>query len=182
MLNSVLLLAAEEGGHHENGYQLPGDIQEVYYGTAAFLIVVALIFWKAGPAIRKAINGRTERIKGELDQAAGARSEAEQALSAATSELPDTDAEAERIRTEAQATAESLKVDLVAKAEAEAEAIRARGAADVEAMKAQAQSELQVEVAEVARQAAEEAVTQSLDSATQAELIDDYINQVGQLS
>ncbi len=181
MLNSVLLLAAEEGVHHDNGYQLPGDINEVYYGTAAFLLVIALIVWKGAPAIRKAIDGRTSRIASELNEAADARADARKALDATTSSLPDTDAEAARIRSEAESTAESLKVDLVAKAEAEAEAIRARGVADVESMKAQAQSELQAEVAIVARRAAEQAVTESLDAATQGELIDDYISQVSRL-
>ncbi len=181
MLNSLLLVAAEEGVHHDNGVHLPGDINEVYYGTAAFLIVLALLMWKALPAVEKMIKGRTARIEDELNQAAGVRAEAEQALDSTNAELPDVDAERERIRTEAQSTAQGLKADLVAKAEAEAEAIRARGAADVETMKAQAQSELQAEVADVARRAASEAVEQSLDNDTQSQLIDEYINQVSQL-
>lgn len=165
----------------ENGYHLPPDINEVYWGTAAFLIVIGLGWWKAGPAIRKMMEGRTTRIQTELDEAAAARASAESQLTSASADLPDPTVEADRIRREAGETAERLRADIVAKAEVEAEAIRARGQADVASARASAQADLQAEVARVAREAATEAVSNSLDAPTHGSLIDDYINQVGRL-
>ncbi len=49
------LLASEEGG---NGFWLPHDINEVYWGTLAFLIIAGLLYAKAWPAIKTALAAR----------------------------------------------------------------------------------------------------------------------------
>ncbi len=165
-----------------NGVQLASDIREVVWGSLAFFVLLALVVWKAGPAIKAAMTGRTERIRNELDAARAERDAAEAALTESTADLPDVGAEEDRIRAEAQETAARLKVDLKAKAEADAEAIRTRGAVDVETMKRQALGDLQEEVARVTRSATETVVTESLDDAAHSDLIETYINQVGRLS
>ena len=101
----LTILAAEA----PNGKHLAGDLNEVYWGSAAFFVLMALLVWKAGPAIKKAMAGRTERIRRELADAKAARDEAEAALSVSTADLPDVDAEADRIRTEADETAARLR-------------------------------------------------------------------------
>lgn len=163
-----------------NGVHLAGDINEVIWGSIAFFVLMALIIWKAGPAIKKMVTGRTERIRAELAEAQAQRAEAEAALTASTADLPDVSAEEDRIRTEATETAAQLKVDLKAKAEADAAALKARAAADVETMKRQALADIQAEVAEITRSATEVVVTEQLDAASQSQLIENYINQVGQ--
>ncbi len=168
--------------HHENGVHLAGDMKEVYWGSSAFIVLVALIAWKFGPAIKKMVASRPERIQAELEAAKAARTEAETALNASTADLPDVGAEEVRIRDEALETASRLKVDMVAKAEADAEALKTRGVADVANMKRQALTDLQDEVATITRDATEAIVTEGLDEAAHAELIENYINQVGQLS
>ncbi len=175
---SFINLLAAEG----NGYHLAHDIKEVYWGSAAFFIVVGLIWWKGAPAIRRALASRTERIEAELAEARSRREAAEAALSASTSELPDLGAEEARIRAEAEETATRLKADLIAKAEAEAEAVRERGKVDVANRKRQARADLQAEIAEAARRAAEDMVRTDLDAGAQSDLIDAYINEVGQMS
>ncbi len=162
-----------------NGRQIAADINEVIWGSLAFFVLVALIAWKAGPAIKGMINGRTERIRNELESAKAERSEAEASLSASQAELPDISAEESRIRAEASETAERLKVDLVNKANADAEALKARANADVENMKRQALADLRSDVAGLTRDAAEAVVNESLDDTAHSELIDTYINQVG---
>lgn len=173
----MLNLFAAEG---PNGLQLASDINEVIWGSIAFFVLIGLIVWKAGPAIKGMITGRTERIESELETARAERAEAEAALSASTADLPDVSAEEDRIRAEAQETAERLKVDLKAKAESDAAALRSRGTADVETMKRQAMADIQEEVARVARDATEVVVSESLDDSAHADLIDAYINQVSQ--
>ncbi len=178
----LAIFAAEGGVHHENGVHLAGDTNEVIWGSIAFFVLIGLIIWKGGPAIKKMFNSRTERIRAELADAQAQRAEAEAALSASTSDLPDVSAEEARIRAEATETASQLKVDLKAKAEADAAALVERAGADVENMKRQAMADLQAEVAGITRNATEEVVAASLDDAAQADLIENYITQVGQLS
>lgn len=175
----MLNLLAAEG---PNGVHLASDMREVVWGSLAFFVLVAVIVWKAGPAIKGMITGRTDRIRGELDAARAERDAAEAALTESTADLPDVGAEEDRIRSEAQETAARLKVDLKAKAESDAAAIRTRGTADVETMKRQALGDLQEEVARVTRSATESVVTDSLDDAAHSDLIETYINQVGRLS
>ncbi|MDH3300151.1 MAG: hypothetical protein OES24_06555 [Acidimicrobiia bacterium] len=174
---SFINLLAAEG----NGYHFAHDIKEVYWGSAAFFIVVGLVWWKAAPAIRKGLASRTERIEAELAEARSRREAAEAALNASTSELPDLSAEETRIRAEAEETAARLKADLIAKAEAEAEGVRERGKADVANRKRQARADVQAEIADAARRAAEDMVRSDLDADAQADLIDAYINQVRQM-
>ena len=164
-----------------NGVHIPADVNEVYWGSVAFFVVVGLIWWKARPLIVEALKDRTARIETELEEAKAARTDAEAALQASSADLPDVSAEEARIRAEAEATAEKLKADLVAKAEAEAEAIRERGRADVENRRRQARADLSAEVARLTRTSAEAVVRQGLDGGSQADLIDNYINQVGDI-
>lgn len=164
-----------------NGLQLAGDINEVYWGSAAFFVLVALIWWKAGPAIKKMVTGRTERIRAELAAAETERAEAEAALNASTADLPDVSSEEARIRSEAQETAARLKIDMVDKAHADAQALKDRAVADVENMTRQAMADLQSEVASLTRNATEAVVTDSLDEAAHGNLIENYIAKVGEL-
>lgn len=165
-----------------NGRHLAGDRNEIYWGTAAFLVVMALIIWKALPLMKEALQARTAKIEAELTNAKAARAEAEQALNASSAELPDVSVEEAKIRSEATATAAKLKEDLFAKAEAEAEAVRERGRSDVVNRKRQAQADLAAEISTMTRDSAEALVKEGLDGGSQSELIESYINQVGQMS
>ncbi len=177
-MHIVYQLAAEG----PNGKHWPADINEVYWGTAAFLIIAGLAVWRGGPLITQAMRDRTAGIEAELADARAAREEAEQALVESSDSLPDVSVEEDRIRSEARTTAEKLKDDLVAKAEAEAEAIRERGRADVENRKRQARADLTAEVSRMTRTSAEAVVREGLDGSSQTDLIEGYINQVSQLS
>ncbi|MGI9595131.1 MAG: hypothetical protein ACR2QK_03165 [Acidimicrobiales bacterium] len=177
---SLYLLAAEE--HHENGVHLAGDTNEIIWGSIAFFIVAGLLAWKVLPLITKAMHDRTARIEAELADAKAARAEAERALTASSAELPDAGTEEANIRREAHATAAKLKEDLVARAEAEAEAVRDRGRNDVVTRKRQAQADLLAEISAMTRNTAEAVVLDGLDGSSQSDLIENYINQVSQMS
>lgn len=171
----LALLAAEEG----NGYWLPHDINEVIWGTLAFAIVFGLLIWKAGPAIKTALAARPARIKEELDTAAAARSTAEKSFADVKAALADSDKEAARIVEEARETAARLTTDYAARGDAEAATIRERGAIEIAAARRQAQADLVGEVTRIAAGAAERVVESNMTDATQQQLIDDYIGQLG---
>lgn len=165
-----------EGG---NGPWLPHDLNEVWWGTAAFLIVMGLLVWKAGPMIKAALQARPERIEAELNAASAARAEGEQKLAEVKNALADSDKEAARIIAEARETAVRVGEETVARAEAEAAAIRERGQAEIAAARRQAQADLTAEISRLALGAAERVVAENLNDETQQALIDSYISQVG---
>ena len=163
-----------------NGVHIPSDVNEVWWASAAFFVFVGLVWWKAGPAIKSALSGRTERIRTELAAAEAERVEAEAALVAKAADVPDVGTEQARIRTEAHETAERLKSDMAAKAESDAAAIVARAQSDIATQRSQALADMREEVARLTRGAAEAVVGSKLDDSTQSDLIDQYISQVGQ--
>jgi F-type H+-transporting ATPase subunit b len=174
---NALILAAEE--HGANSFLLPHDINEVIWGSIAFLCIVALFLWKGLGPVKGMWYGRIERIANELETAEAARVEAEGKLAAVESDIADADSERDRILAEARETADTVKAQIIERAGTDASDLRARGAADVEAQKAQATSDLQAEIGVLAIGAAEAVVTNSLDAGTQNDLIEAYINRVG---
>jgi F-type H+-transporting ATPase subunit b len=172
---NLTILASEA----PNSFLLPGDINEVIWGSISFLCVVGLFFWKGLAPVKAMWNARIERIANELDSAEAARREAEAQLAAVEADIADADAERERILVEARETAANVKAQIIERAGTDASDLRVRGASDVESAKAQATGDLQAELGVLALGAAEAVVANSLDDGTQNELIENYINRVG---
>ena len=171
----IVVTAAEKS----NGFLLSGDLNEVIWGSIAFFIILGLLIWKAGPAIKTALSSRTDRIAAELDDSAAAKGEAQTKLADVQRRIADAGNERQRILDEAAVTAANLKTQLQAKADQDAADLKARATADIEASKGQALADLQADAASLAMGAAEAVVNRNLDAATQAELIETYITQVG---
>ncbi len=155
------------------------DATDLFYGGLAFVILL-LAMWKwALPSVKKAMEGRSERIRADLERADVAKAEAEELLATYQRQVADSKAEATRIIEDARTTADGLRTELQRRAEAEIAEMRQRAAADIEASKAQAIADLTSEVASLAIGAAEVVVEKSLDRQTQVQLIENYITQVG---
>jgi F-type H+-transporting ATPase subunit b len=177
MLN-IFLLAAETT-HKPNGNVLPNDLNEVYWGTIAFLIVLGLLIWKGLPAAKNMARTRRERLAKELDDAAAERVAAETALTELQQRIANADEECARIVAEADEAAVSLKEQLVAKADADAADVRRRAAEDATSSQGQVSRGLELEVGRLAIGAAEAVIANSLDAEAQSDLIEKYIAKVG---
>ncbi|MEZ5234652.1 MAG: F0F1 ATP synthase subunit B [Acidimicrobiia bacterium] len=169
------LLAAEG----PNGKILPHDINELYWSIVAIAVVGFLLGKFAVPAIKKGLASRTAKIEQALGAADAAKAEALAQAERVRASVGDAEADSVQIVAEARRSAEQLKVSLRERADQEAADLRQRALVDIESQKAQAIADLQAEVAALARGAAEAVVRHNLDDATQASLIDNYINQVG---
>jgi F-type H+-transporting ATPase subunit b len=179
MIDALLSAGGVLAAEGPNKTILPGDINEVWWASSAFIVVMTLLVWKAGPAIKNAWNARIQRISGELDEAETTRRDAEAELAAVQGRIADADAERERIRAEAEQTATNLAAQLDARTAADAVAIRERAASDAESAKAQAEADLRAEIGTIALGAAEAVVARNLDPDTQRQLIENYIQTVG---
>jgi F-type H+-transporting ATPase subunit b len=124
-------------------------------------------------------NGRIDRIRNEVTSAADTRAAAEAKLAEVESNIANAADERQRIIAAARADAQTVKAQIIARAGTDAADLKARGLADAEAAKAQATSDLQAEIGALALGAAEKVVANSLDAATQSQLIDSYIDRVG---
>ena len=155
------------------------EVNEIIWGGIAFVVLLALMQWKLFPAVKRAMDRRTAKIKEDLDVAEQTRAEAGEVKSRYEAELADAKAEAGRIIDGARQEADRVRADLIARAEADAAEVRKRSAQDVEVAKRQALADLQSEVSGIVIGAAEKVIRRNLDHDAQNELIEDYIARVG---
>ena len=152
---------------------------EIIWGGLAFLIVAFVLMKYAFPTLKKAVKAREEKIRSDLEGAEQARVDAESERTRYQAQLADARGEANRIVEEARTAAESVRQGAVAKAEADAAEVRARATEDIRLARERALSDLQHQVGDISIGLAEKIVERNLDPATQAALVESYINSVG---
>lgn len=155
-------------------------IDEIVWGTLAFMVVFIGIAKFGYPAIKKGMDDRIERIQNDLDAADLAKVEAENVKAEYESRLADAKNEAARIIEEARQAADGVRRDLIARAEAEVEELRQRNADMVAGERDRVMVEMQGQVANLAIELAEKVVEATLDRDANLQLIENYINSVGQ--
>jgi len=156
---------------------LPG-INEVIWGTAAFIVLLG-VMWKFGvPAVKNMEKAREDRIRNDLEGAEKAKAEAESEKEQYLAQIAGAKDEAGRLIEEARVAAESVRADLIARAEAEANEIRARAQADIVNQRNQAMTQLRTDVATLSIDLAGRIVERNLDSDTNRQLVDSFIDQV----
>jgi F-type H+-transporting ATPase subunit b len=174
---------AEVNAAAEDCYKAPNlvtpAIGEIVWGALAFFIVLFILVKFAFPALKKGLAAREDRIRSDLERAESARVEAETQLSEYQHQLAEARAEAGRIIEEARQAADGVRQDLLAKAEADAAEARTRATEDIRLATQRATADLQGRVADLSIELAEKVVEKNLDRATQIQLIENYINQVG---
>jgi len=171
-----------EAEEHE-GVEAPNPIlpepNEIIWGGLSFLVLFALMAKWGYPMITKAMDARADRIRGDLDEATRARTEAETVLDDYRRQLADARNESNRIIEEARQTADQLRKDLMTRAEAEVNELRQRSREDIDAAKGRAMSELRAEVSSLAIELAEKVVGRNLDAESNKALVDSFITEVG---
>ena len=156
------------------------EVDEIIWGGAAFLILLAFMTWKGFPMVKRAMDARADKIRADLDSADEAKADAQRTRSEYEARLAEAREEASRIIEEARDRALRLERDLQARTEAEIAEQRDRAAADIEAGRRQAVADLRSEVSAIAIGAAERVVEAGLDTERHRRLIDGYIDEVAE--
>jgi F-type H+-transporting ATPase subunit b len=171
------------GGTIDDCQKAPSPLKpannEIIWGMAAF-VVLLLAMWKWGvPAVKNMEKAREDRIRNDLESAEKSRNEAEQEKAQYMASLADARNEAGRIIDEARQSAESVRADIVARAEEDANEIRTRAQTDIANQRQQAMTQLRSDVASLSIDLAGRVVEKNLDDATNRQLVDNFIDQVG---
>jgi F-type H+-transporting ATPase subunit b len=173
----------EAGGEVDDCQEAPSpivpELNEIIWGGLAFLILLGVLWKFALPGVRNMMQQREDRIRGDLERAEQAKTEAESVLAEYDRQLADARNEAGRIIEEARQSADQLRRDLAARAETEAAQIRERASQDVRLATERATADLQGRMAELTIELAEKVVERNLDRDTQTALIESYIDNVG---
>lgn len=173
----------EAGGSIDACQEAPNpimpELNELFWGAFAFIVLFGLIAWKGYPAIKGAMDARATKISDDLEAAERAKTEQTAVLTQYQAQLADARTEASRIIEEARGQAEQVRRDLIAKAEAEATELRQRNAEQVAAERGRVMGEMQGQVAALAIELAEKVVESNLDREANTRLIEGYISSVG---
>lgn len=158
---------------------LPADA-ELIYGTISSVLIFGLLWKFAGPAIKKAMADRTDRIQTELDEAEAAKTDADAEAASIRLAAGDIDAERQRLFAEADVQAEALLTEGRARLEQEVTDLETRADADIAATTGRASDEMRAEMARLANVATERVLAGgAIDAATQQDLIENFIQRVG---
>lgn len=177
------------GAAAEGGSQLQKMLGSVYPDPAniwptwvAFLILFALLYKFALPAIIGMLDARTERIRESLEKAEETKVEAERLFEDYKAQMAEARGEAAKVIEQGRKVAESMKEDIVAKANEEAAGAVAKAHEAMEAEKRAVVAELQAEVAQLTVAVAGKLIGKQLSADDHAKLIEQYVAEVGGLN
>lgn len=144
----------------------------------AFLIVLGVIGWKVLPPLNKVLGERQDLIRGELEAADQAKTDAEQADTERRQELEAARHKAREIVAQANHTADQVTVARQAQAQAEYERIVNSAEAEVSVARQAAVEQITARVGEIVMAAAERVIGREIQASDHQDLINEAIAAV----
>ena len=148
--------------------------------AGSFLLLIFLVKKYAWGNISSILDERAEKISSDIDGAEEARKKAEELASQREAELAGSRTEAKTIIENAKETAEKSKADILAEAKLEAGRLKEKANQEIAQNKAEALQSVKGDVADLTISLAEKILSKNLDSQAHKELIDQYIDQLGE--
>ena len=148
--------------------------------AGSFLLLIFLVKKYAWGNITSVLDERAEKISSDIDGAEEARKKAEELASKREAELAGSRTEAKTIIENAKETAEKSKSDILAEAKLEAGRLKEKANQEIAQNKAEALQSVKGEVADLTVSLAGKIISQNLDGHAHKELIDQYIDQLGE--
>ena len=148
--------------------------------AGSFLLLIFLVKKYAWGNITSVLDERAEKISSDIDGAEEARKKAEELASKREAELAGSRTEAKTIIENAKETAEKSKADILAEAKLEAGRLKEKANQEIAQNKAEALQSVKGEVADLTVNLAGKIISQNLDGQAHKELIDQYIDQLGE--
>jgi F-type H+-transporting ATPase subunit b len=146
-----------------------------------FTVVMLILKAFAWKPITTALDQRSQRIEGDLEQAESIRKEAEASLDSYKKKLEGLREEGAQIVAEARQEAERLREEILAQAQRDADDIRARGKRDLDLAKDAALADFHRQVTDISISVAGRILGRELKSADHARLIEESIGKLGSL-
>jgi F-type H+-transporting ATPase subunit b len=144
----------------------------------AFLIVLGVIGWKVLPPLNKMLAERQDQIRGEIEAAEEAKTDAEQADAERRRELETARQQAREIVAQANRTADQIVTARQAQAQAEYERIVSSADAEVTIARQAAIENITARVGEIVLAAAERVIGREIQASDHQDLIDEAIAAV----
>ena len=147
--------------------------------AGSFLLLIVLIKKFAWDNITRTFEQRAKKISDDIDGAESARQKAEDLAQKRETELAGSRQEATTIIENAKETAEKNKVGILADAADEAGRLKEKANQEIAQTKAEAMNSIKGDVADLTVNLASKILGQKLDQEAHKELIDRYIDKLG---
>lgn len=158
-------------------FQLLADSALMIIAVFALFLVASYFLFNP---VREMMKKRSDKIKGELDDAAKSQEDAAALKEEYENKLKDIDKEAEKILCDARKRALENENKIVANAKEEAAAIIERARTEAELEKQKAADDMKREMVVLASMMAGKVVKASIDTTVQESLINDTLKEIGE--
>ena len=148
--------------------------------AGSFILLLVLVKKYAWSNLASIFEQRAEKIAADIDGAEQARQKAEVLAQKREDELAGSRKEAKTIIENAKETAEKSKASILADAKLEAGRLKEKANQEIAQNKAEALQSVKGDVADLTISLAEKILSKNLDSQAHKELIDQYIDQLGE--
>ena len=148
--------------------------------AGSFILLLVLVKKYAWSNLASIFEQRAEKIAADIDGAEQARQKAEVLAQKREDELAGSRKEAKTIIENARETAEKSKASILADAKLEAGRLKEKANQEIAQNKAEALQSVKGEVADLTISLAGKIISQNLDGHALKELIDQYIDQLGE--
>lgn len=147
--------------------------------AGSFLLLIFLVKKFAWGNITSILDARAEKIINDIDQAEAARKKAEELAAKREEELAGSRQEATTIFETAKETAEKNKAHILSEANQEALRLKEKAQLEISQNKEEAMNSIKGDVADLTVNLAGKLLSQQLDSEGHRQLIDRYLNELG---
>ena len=147
--------------------------------AGSFLLLIFLVKKFAWGNITSILDARAEKIINDIDQAEAARKKAEELAAKREEELAGSRQEATTILETAKETAEKNKAHILSEANQEALRLKEKAQLEISQKKEEAMNSIKGDVADLTVNLAGKLLSQQLDSEGHRQLIDRYLNELG---
>jgi F-type H+-transporting ATPase subunit b len=165
-----------EGGEHGGGHSIDGKTLALQLFNFGVLLFIMIKF--GGGAINKALRGRHDKMKLDLDEAQRMRAEAEARLKEQEARLSNLQKDLADLRQSMKDSADAEKKRLIELSEARALRIAEETSFLLDQQVKQAELSFKAEVANAAARIAEEIVRRSVNTSDQQRLVSTFVSDV----
>ena len=148
--------------------------------AGSFLLLIFLVKKYAWGNITSILEARAEKITNDIDEAEAARQKAEELASKREEELAGSRKEAASIVENAKETAEKNKSQILSEATQEAVRLKEKAQQEIAHNKEEALNSIKGDVADLTVNLASKLLSQQLDAEGQRQLIDRYLDELGE--
>lgn len=162
----------------------PGEFLNINFFTALFTLVNTVVLFLVMKKflfkpVMKMIADRQQEIDDLYADAGKAKEEAQQLQSEYKQKLSAAQETSDRLVKEAMARGQSREEEIIRQANLEADAIRTKASADIAQEKKKAINEAKDEISVIAMAIAGKVVGRELSADDQSDLVDSFINELG---